>query len=316
MISNAMTRWVFLIPPCLALAAIVMAKAPAPKGDSLKLATWNLEWLMNPETARDLRVRCQRGERRRLPCDLVSEARTEADYRALARHASRLDADVVAFQEVEDARVAARLFPDHSFCLTQRRDWQNVGFAIRKGLPHRCDPDVRDISLDDRVRRGAALTLFPGERREMHLLSVHLKSGCSRDALESPHSSCRVLASQASPLARWIDGQVAAGHAYAVLGDFNRDLRSEQRNGQGMWGRLADGQPRDEGLRDAGEGTPFVACHSGQTFTRYIDYVLLGGPLAALQVEGSFARHPYKDGDARRFRLSDHCPLSVAVRLR
>jgi hypothetical protein len=79
---------------------------------------------------------------------------------------------------------------------------------------------------------------------------------------------------------------------------------------------MADGQPRDEVLRDAGAGTPFVACQSGQSFTRYIDYILLGGVVTSLQEPRSFSRQPYRDVDAHRFRLSDHCPLSVRLRLR
>jgi endonuclease/exonuclease/phosphatase family metal-dependent hydrolase len=309
-----------LLPGVLLAMALLRATdvgaAPAAAPATLRLATWNLEWLLSPQTARDLRVRCQRGERR-LPCDVVQiSARSDADYRALGRQAALLAADVVALQEVEGAEVAARLFAGYDFCFTQRRDWQNVGFAIRKGIAHRCAPDVLAISLADRVRRGAALTLFPGEARELHLLAVHLKSGCSRDDLQSSLASCRVLARQGPGLAAWVDAQVAAGRAFAVLGDFNRDLRAEQSAHAGLWAQLADGQPRDEQLRDAGAGTAFVPCQTGQPFTRYIDYIVLGGPLAARQVAGSFARQRYKDVDAHRFRLSDHCPLSVAVRLR
>jgi endonuclease/exonuclease/phosphatase family metal-dependent hydrolase len=298
------------------LLAAGAARAGAPPA-SVKLAAWNLEWLMTPETQRDLRLRCQRGEKRRIPCDVVQgRPRSEADYRAFERHAALLDADVIAIQEVEDARAAARVFPGYAFCLSGRRDWQNVGFAVRRGLPHRCDDDLQDISLKDRVRRGAAMTLFPGTARELRLLSVHLKSGCSRDPLESGASNCRTLASQAPGLGRWIDAQVAAGRAYALLGDFNRDLRADRTSRAGLWAGMADGRPRDEALRDAGDGTPFIACQAGQSFSRYIDYILLGGAAAVWQQAGSFARHPYRDVDAHRFRLSDHCPLSVRLKLR
>jgi endonuclease/exonuclease/phosphatase family metal-dependent hydrolase len=302
-----------LLIPLLLWACIGHAAPPA----TLKLATWNLEWLMTPQTQLDLRLRCQRGERRRLPCDVVQgRPRSEADYRALGRHAAMLDADVVAVQEVADARAAALVFPGYDFCLTARRNWQNVGFAIRRGLAHRCDPDVDDISLDDRVRRGAAMTLFPGTASELRLLSLHLKSGCNREPLDSGRSSCRVLQSQAPGLARWIDAQVRSGHPYVLIGDFNRDLRADRAARAGLWVRMADGSPRDEALDDAGAGSPFVTCQAGQTFTRYIDYILLGGGAAAWQEPRSFTRHPYRDVDAHRFRLSDHCPLSVRLKLR
>jgi endonuclease/exonuclease/phosphatase family metal-dependent hydrolase len=306
-------RLLILVICVLALQDSARGAAPA----TVKLATWNLEWLMTPETSRDLRVRCQRGERRRLPCDVVQgRPRSEADFRALARYAAQLDADVIALQEVEGVAAAARVFPGYAFCMTQRADLQNVGFAIRRGLPHRCDDDVHEISVRDRVRRGAAMTLFPGTPRELRLLAVHLKSGCSREPLPSRGTNCRVLADQAPGLAGWIDTQVAADRAYALLGDFNRDLRADRAAGTGLWGWLADGRPRPEALHDAGADQPFVTCHSGQSFTRYIDYILLGGPAATRQQRGSFARHPFRDVDAHRFRLSDHCPLSVRVGLR
>lgn len=295
----------------LAWPAAAATRLPA----TVRLATWNLEWLMTPETTLQIRVRCQQGQARQLPCDVAQgRPRSEADYRALAREARKLDADVIALQEVEGEKAARRVFPGYEFCMTGRRDLQNVGFAVRRGVPFRCEPDLAELSLGDRVRRGAQITLFPGTRAEMRLLSVHLKAGCNRDPLEGRRRDCGLLAQQAPVLGRWIDEQVAAGRAYAVLGDFNRDLRREKV--PGLKTHLTDDSPRPEELVDAGEGAPFVACHAGQRFTGYIDYILLGGPLGRWQVQGSFRRHVYRDVDAQRYRLSDHCPLSVSVRLR
>lgn len=294
------------------LLAVLAWPAAAVQPAQLRIATWNLEWLLTPETSLALRVRCLRGERR-LPCDVAQDRpRSAADFGALAREASRLDADVVALQEVEGASAAARVFSGYRFCFTQRRDWQNVGFAIRAGLPYRCDPDETQLSLDDQVRRGAVVTLFPEGPNEMHLLAVHLKSGCSREPLDGSANACRLLARQAPGVARWIRQQAAAGHAFAVLGDFNRDLRAEAAAGAGLWASFTGGAA----LADAGSGTPFRACHSGQPFTRYIDYILLGTGLSTRAVPGSFVRQAYRDRDAHQFRLSDHCPVAVAVRLR
>lgn len=306
--------------PALLLLLVLPAWAAAAPPAKLKLATWNLEWLMTPQTQGELREACRAGRGNRLPCDVVlTRARTAADYDALARHARALDADVIALQEVEGERAAARVLRGYDYCFSARRDRQNLGFAIRRGLDHRCEPDLTALSVDDRVRRGVAVTLFPGTPQEMALLTVHLKSGCARDPLAGGRGNCGLLARQAAPLAEWIDAAVASGRAFAVLGDFNRDLRGE-RNGRasadGLWRRIADGRPRPEGLVDASGDAPFRACHSGQTFTTYIDYILLGGPLAARMAPGSFTRHPFRDADAHRYRLSDHCPLSVVVRLR
>jgi endonuclease/exonuclease/phosphatase family metal-dependent hydrolase len=315
------------LPLVLLLMAGLSLPLPAgPAQATLRLATWNLEWLLTPATAQALQRRCRGGhgagprQGRQLPCDIVAQARSEADFRALAHRAALLDADVIALQEVENEAAAARVFAGYRFCLTARRDWQNVGFAVRRGLEFRCGPDVLDLSVGDRVRRGAQLTLFPGAATELRLLAVHLKSGCSRESLAATRGDCTLLARQAPALAAWIDTQVAAGRAFAVLGDFNRDLRREVRDGggnrgSGLWQQLTDGQPRPERLQDASSGTPFLPCHAGQNFTGYIDYILLGGGLATRRVPGSFARHPFPDREALRHRLSDHCPLSVVVAL-
>jgi endonuclease/exonuclease/phosphatase family metal-dependent hydrolase len=308
-----MTRTVSLR---VATALLSLLSATSAAGAQIRLATWNLEWLVSPGTALALRTRCLRGERR-LPCDVVQDAaRSAADFHALAREASKLDADVVALQEVEGPDAAARVFPRHRFCFTGRHDLQNVGFAIRAGIPYRCDADETRLSLGDRVRRGAALTLFPGESRELHLLAVHLKSGCSRDSLDSAAGSCALLRRQAPGVASWIEAQAAAGHQFGLLGDFNRDLRAERLSRSGLWEAFAQSASPHAVLADAGGDAPFIPCHSGQPFTRYIDYILLGGALAGRAAPRTFTRHAYRDRDAHQFRLSDHCPLSVDLMLR
>jgi len=110
--------------------------------------------------------------------------------------------------------------------------------------------------------------------------------------------------------------QAAAGHAFVLLGDFNRDLRDEADERDGLRSQLDDALPAGTPLVDAGGATAFRACHSGQPFTRYIDYILLGGAAAAWIRPGSFTRHVFDDRDAHHFRLSDHCPLSISLRLR
>ena len=127
-----------------------------------------------------------RGDVRRMPCDVARRfERSSRDFSVLARYARELDADVVALQEVDGADAARLVFPDYSFCFTSRRHVQNTGFAVRRGIPFRCEPDVQSLSLGDSLRRGAELAVFPGAPDEMRLLSVHLKSGCSDKAAQS-----------------------------------------------------------------------------------------------------------------------------------
>lgn len=313
-----------------AVASTATGAAPArPPPATLELATWNLEWLISPEAFRALQGSCVpagtpvHGRERRIPCDVaVRLERSALDFAALARYARELDADVVALQEVDGESAARLVFPGHDFCFTARSHVQNTGFAIRRGLPHRCAPDQQALSLGDSVRRGAELILFPGETRELRLLAVHLKSGCGQRLLDDPKRDCAALARQTGELERWIDEQARAGRRFAVLGDFNRDLLHERgaaRSVTGrplrLWPEIDDGDPPGADLVNAAEGQRFLNCAPHQAHRGYIDYVVLGRTLGARIVPGSFERLTYRPEEARRLRLPDHCPVSVRLRL-
>ena len=289
--------------------------------DTLKLATWNLEWFMRPETLRALTPACaapdapRDGARRAVPCDVAHElARSGEDITAMRRYAHSLDADVVALQEVDGADAARLLFPDYEFCFSGRIALQNNGFAIRRGLPHACSADLADLSLNDDVRRGVELRLFPGTPRELRLLSVHLKSGCSRDALNAAKPACAELSRQLPALERWIDSQAGEHKPFAVLGDFNRDLRREPA-GPSIWGAINDRDPPEADLVNTAEGQAFQNCMPSQTFSGYIDYIVLGRRVARGLVENSFGRELYRPADAVRRKLSDHCPVFIRLRV-
>lgn len=249
--------------------------------------------------------------------------RSARDFELLARYARELDADVIALQEVDGPDAARLVFPGYRFCFTARPHVQNNGFAIREGIPYRCGQDVTELSLGDTVRRGAELILFPDEPHEIRLLSVHLKAGCSRDRLSSRNDACRDLARQVAALEAWIDAQASAGRRFAVLGDFNRDLLGERgpaRDAAGrllqVWPEIDDGEPPEADLFNAAEGQRFRNCTPGQRFSSYIDHIVLSRSLARAVVPGTFERLTYRPADAHRARLSDHCPLSIRVRVR
>jgi endonuclease/exonuclease/phosphatase family metal-dependent hydrolase len=292
---------------------------------TLKVATWNLEWLISPVAFQQLKNSCApegtpvRGDVRRMPCDVARRfERSSRDFSVLARYARELDADVVALQEVDGADAARLVFPDYSFCFTSRRHLQNTGFAVRRGIPFRCEPDVQSLSLGNSLRRGAELAIFPGAPTELRLLSVHLKSGCSVKPLSAPDSSCRDLARQVPALEAWIDAQARARRRFAVLGDFNRDLLSDAARASlrdSMWTQLDDGDPAEADLHNAATGERFRNCVPGQGFRTYIDNIVLSRTLAREAIPGSFSRVTYSAADASRARLSDHCPVAIRLRI-
>lgn len=287
----------------------------------IKIATWNLEWFMKPETLRALTPACaprdapRDGARRGVPCDVVHDAaRSGEDIAALRRYARALNADVVALQEVDGADAARLVFQNHEFCFSRRVAVQNNGFAIRRGIPFACGADLVDLALADDVRRGVDLRLFPGTPAEIALLSVHLKSGCARDPLDSTRSSCRELRRQLPFLEAWIDARASERKPFAVLGDFNRDLRQEPA-GVSFWADIDDAEPPAADLVNTAEGQKFQNCSPAQTFSGYIDYIILGRDLARGVVEGSFGRALYRPRDAARRKLSDHCPVFIRLRV-
>lgn len=295
----------------------------------VKIATWNLEWLIAPAEFRSLRGTClpqgeSPGQRQRyIPCDVATgQERASQDFAALAGYAHELDADVIALEEVDGESAARLVFKGYRFCFTGRAAVQNTGFAIRQGLPFRCGPDLAPLSLGDSVRRGKELLLYPGEPREIHLLAVHLKSGCPRGPLDSGRPECAKLAQQVPVLEDWIDAQARAGHAFAVLGDFNRDLlheqgpaRSESGAQRNVYAEIDDGDPPQADLVNAADGQPFINCSAAQNFGGYIDNILLGKRLAERRVGGGFERLTYRTPDALRRKLSDHCPVALRLRI-
>jgi exonuclease III len=306
-----------LLAGCLLLASAAACATPA----QLKLATWNLEWFMKPETLRALTPACtprdapRDGARRSVPCDVAHElARSFEDIRSLRGYAKKLDADVVALQEVDGAAAAQLLFPGYDFCFSSRIAVQNNGFAIRRGLPFACGPELTELSLEDDVRRGVELRLFPGTPREIALLSVQLKSGCAREPLDATKPSCGELRRQVPILERWIDARAAEHRPFAILGDFNRDLRREP-EGVSMWRDIDDGDPAGADLVNTAEGQNFQNCLPSQTFSGYIDYIVLSADLARGVVPSSFGRALYRPRDAARRKLSDHCPVFIRLQV-
>jgi endonuclease/exonuclease/phosphatase family metal-dependent hydrolase len=310
-----------------AVLVLLALAAQGAAAERLTLATWNLEWMMLPETFDALAPRCLShglragGSDRAIPCNIVPQGRwSNADLARISAFAARLPADVIALQEVDGPGAAAAVFPRHHFCFTRRKHVQNVGFAIRPGIPFRCNPDYRALGLPGNdVRWGADLTLWPGSGREIRLLAVHLKSACNRDPLTNPREDCRVLQQQVPVLEAWIDRRAREGTPFAVLGDFNRRFDRERgaaRDARGrilaLWPEIDDGEPAQADLLDAGAGHGPVGCGNGLGARMPIDHLVLSRQLARRFVPGSYRVWDYADGNQR---WPDHCALSIEIEM-
>lgn len=275
------------------LALLLLLAGPVAAGE-LKVATWNLEWLTLRPAGDPA-----------LPPDVRPKAAADRD--TLRRYALALDADVVAFQEVDGPAAAATVFPPDRYALFLTSDavTQRVGFAVRRGISVTQNPDL--VGLDvypnahNRLRSGADITLdLPGGR--LRLLNIHLKSGCRSDKLTA-NRVCETLRLQVTPLRGWIAQRREEGVPFVLLGDFNRRMEGRDE----LLASLNDAAPLSRATE--GRATP---CWGGSGF---IDHILAGGAARGWMDAATLRVMTYREGEAMKDRLSDHCPVSVRFRL-
>ncbi len=281
------------------LALLLLLATPALAQPELKLATWNIAWLtLKPANHPDL------------PPNLT--ARRDSDFALLRGYATRLNADIVALQEIDGEAAAARVFDAATYAihLTNEDDIQRPGFAVRRSLRFTRNADLAalDIRAGARrsLRRGADITVeTPGG--PLRLLSVHLNAGCREDSFARGPQDCEGLARQARILGDWVAARRREGIAFAILGDFNRRIGENDDLLRLVEGGEALARPT------GGFSSPCWATARGGW--PFISHVLAGGPARDWIVPNSLSVLVYAERDRSfRDRLSDHCPVSVRLR--
>lgn len=283
-----------LLFACLLAAAAALGATPA-TARTLKIATWNLDWLTLRPAGDPV-----------LPEDVVPK--TAADRAQLRRYAAALDADVVALEEVDGPEAAAQIFPPNRYALffTSDEVVQRVGFAVRRGITVHQNPDLVALDVNPHarfhLRSGADITLDLAGTR-LRLLGVHLKSGCHYGSLSGGGRVCDTLRRQIPPMQGWIAQRREEGVPFALLGDFNRRMDGRD----DMLAALDAVAPL---LRvTQGRSTP---CWGGNSF---IDHIMLGGAARAWLEPNSMRVMVYREGEDAKEHLSDHCPVSIRLDL-
>ena len=237
------------------------------------------------------------------------------------RRIGELDADIVAFQEVENEAAAHRVFPasDWHVELSRRPPMEQgpacwdrpearlghlaTGFAIRRGVAYRRNGDLEVLGEADAFQRwGADITILEGIS-ELRLLSVHLKTGCwgrKQDRDNGHRETCATLRDQIGHLKAWADARRAEGTAFVILGDFNRRLAQPE---DWAWSILSP-PPAPLFLLTAG-----VRFRCDPRYPAFIDHLVAGGGAESMLADGSFREWP------RRGPHPDHCAVSAVFRM-
>ena len=275
-----------------------------PGPSHLRIATWNLEHLNDTDGAGCV-------------------PREQADYDAIADRIREIAPDVVAFQEVENAAAALRVFPASHWHVEvstraepagpSRQCWslpgqylehQATGFAIRRQIAYQRNPDLYSLGdLAATLRWGTDITVTFGGR-QLRLLSVHLKSGCwsaEQDSDPSRTNTCATLSDQILDLREWADDREEEGIAFGILGDFNRRFAvSDDR----AWNELSPESSPLELL------TADLEFQCDERFEEFIDHIVLDADATALLVPQSTREWPRHD------EHPDHCAVSADLATR
>ncbi|CAM3037800.1 endonuclease/exonuclease/phosphatase family protein [Vibrio rarus] len=272
----------------------------------LRLASWNLAWLSSHSYPQ-----------------FTQSQRHLDDFNALSKYFTKIQPDLLAFQEVNDvAAIQQVVGSNYQIILSERALSRNAatqfsdinqytGFAIDKSITVVEHPDLNlNSNKNGKLRFATYIELKPTKNAKgIHILSVHLKAGCI--GKRTKQRSCKLLATQGKKLNQWIKQRESLAQSYIILGDFNHDLAFK---GDWLWQALTH-QVHNVRLATQYSTAQCVIRsnrHPKQThqFKRLIDHAMVSGDLHFSRPK----QHLYSKQDLLNYQLSDHCPMSFTIK--
>ncbi|MBD1559053.1 endonuclease/exonuclease/phosphatase family protein [Vibrio sp. S9_S30] len=273
-------------------------------------STWNLEWLTTHPSKK-----------------IESSQRVARDFNMLNKAFDKVSEQswhIMSFQEVDSEEALKRVTgPGYQYFLSERsrnkhQDLQfedinqYTGFAVSEGINVQNRDDINlTPSQYNKLRFATYIVVYPPTRKPIHLLSIHLKSGCF--AARKNTKSCKVLAKQGKSLNAWIKERQRNDQSYVILGDFNHNLAYPN---DWLW-RILTKNVNDHIVLNSKntKAECRVRSRSNPTKTHQyrnlIDHIVSSPDLALRQAKQvAFTKH-----DVLNYRLSDHCPLVSKAKL-
>ncbi|MEZ9543280.1 MULTISPECIES: endonuclease/exonuclease/phosphatase family protein [unclassified Vibrio] len=271
--------------------------------EPLTISSWNIEWLSTNEAV-----------------NKFSDKRDQADFDKLATYFQSLDADVVAFQEVDNVNAIQRvagdqykiLMSDRALSKNSNRQFKEVnqytGFAVRKGVALTDYADFPLETTSNSKLRFASYIVVETNFKPIHMLSVHLKAGCS-GAYKS-NRDCSRLKEQAQQLNKWIKQRERNNEDYAILGDFNHNLAYSR---DWMWKELSQYTDALLATRKTRADCKVRSNRNNyrtHQFRSVIDHIVVSESLNASPAK----QKVFETQDVLDYKLSDHCPVSTTIK--
>ncbi|PKF50436.1 endonuclease/exonuclease/phosphatase family protein [Enterovibrio nigricans] len=265
--------------------------------------------------------------------DMIQGQRNAEDYLMMQTVVSVLNADLVAFQEVDSLDTLAKVIdPDeYNFFLSDRAQFytksrksnQFTGWAVRKSLEVIDHADYEPLGLPTflsrgHLRYGSYIEVKRKNRPPLHLLSIHLKSGCFETPVRR-NNSCKKLERQIDALNVWIKTRQKLGQEFVIAGDFNHYMNSSN---EWVWESL---------IKKAGEGLLInlsehtrAKCKARRfnyrtkrweqvVYDKLIDHVIASPGALSSTVPALAKQFRYSYHTVANYRLSDHCPVYVEL---